>query len=95
MWFWNTEIGWAAVHPLLASHGWEYVQAIIWDKGIWHIAGNVNGDTIRGLPTEICAFYRQGSSSLPVTGLSPLGNGSAPSGNAPACRSTKRTSPAA
>ncbi len=43
------------------EQGWEYVQAIIWDKGISHIAGNVNGDTIRQFPvaTEICVFYRR------------------------------------
>lgn len=61
LWFWNTEIGWATVHPLLQAHGWDYVQAIVWDKGIAHIAGNVNGDTIRQLPvvTEVCIFYRR------------------------------------
>ena len=61
LWFWNTEIGWATVHPLLARQGWEYVQTILWDKGIGHIAGNVNGDTIRRLPTvtEVCVFYRR------------------------------------
>lgn len=61
LWFWNTEIGWATVHPLLAANGWEYVQTIIWDKGLGHIAGNVNGATIRRLPTvtEVCVFYRR------------------------------------
>ena len=61
LWFWNTEIGWATVHPLLATNGWEYVQTILWDKGLGHIAGNVNGDTIRRLPTvtEVCVFYRR------------------------------------
>ena len=61
LWFWNTEIGWATVHPLLTQEGWEYVQTIIWDKGIAHVAGNVNGDTIRRLPTvtEMCVFYRR------------------------------------
>lgn len=61
LWFWNTEIGWATVHPVLAAKGWEYVQTIIWDKGIGHIAGNVNGVTIRRLPTvtEVCVFYRR------------------------------------
>lgn len=24
LWFWNTEIGWAMVHPLLAAGGWEW-----------------------------------------------------------------------
>ena len=54
LWFWNTEIGWATVHPLLAREGWEYVQTILWNKGIGHVAGNVNGDTIRRLPTVTC-----------------------------------------
>lgn len=43
LWFWNTEVGWANVHPLLEAHGWSYVQTITWDKGVGHIAGNVNG----------------------------------------------------
>jgi hypothetical protein len=61
LWFWNTEIGWATVHPLLVAHGWDYVQTIVWDKGIAHIAGNVNGETIRRFPvvTEVCVFYRR------------------------------------
>lgn len=59
LWFWCTEVGWAEVHPLLKQHGWSYEQTIIWDKGVAHVAGNVNGDTIRGVPvvTEICARY--------------------------------------
>ena len=61
LWFWNTEIGWASVHPVLAEHGWDYVQLIIWDKGLAHIAGNVNGRTLRQFPvvTEVCAFYQR------------------------------------
>ena len=61
LWFWNTELGWASVHPLLVRHGFEYVQTIVWDKGVAHIAGNVNGATIRRFPvvTEVCAFYRR------------------------------------
>lgn len=61
LWFWGTEIGWATVHPVLESHGWEYVQAVHWHKGIKHIAGNVNGDTIRRFPiaNEICVFYQR------------------------------------
>ena len=61
LWFWNTEVGWATIHPLLLAHGWEYVQLVVWDKGIAHIAGNVNGDTIRRFPvvTEVCGFYRR------------------------------------
>ena len=61
LWFWNTELGWATVHPLLAASGWDYVQLITWDKGVAHIAGNVNGRTIRRFPvvTEVCAFYQR------------------------------------
>ena len=42
LWFWNTEVGWATVHPQLVAAGWEYVELIVWDKGIAHVAGNVN-----------------------------------------------------
>jgi site-specific DNA-methyltransferase (adenine-specific) len=40
-------------------HGWEYQETVIWDKGLAHIAGNVNSRTIRGLPvvTEIAVRY--------------------------------------
>ena len=34
LWFWNTEVGWATVHPLLLEYGWEYRGCNIWDKGI-------------------------------------------------------------
>lgn len=59
LWFWNTEVGWATVHPLLVEHGWQYIQLVTWDKGISHVAGNVNGDTIRRFPvvTEVTALY--------------------------------------
>lgn len=59
LWFWNSEVGWATVHPLLVANGWEYETAHIWDKGIAHIAGNVNGASIRRFPvvTEICVLY--------------------------------------
>jgi hypothetical protein len=61
LWFWGTEIGWATVHPVLAEFGWKYVQAVHWHKGIQHVAGNVNGDTIRRFPVanEICVFYQR------------------------------------
>lgn len=61
LWFWNTEIGWASVHPLLDAHGWEYVQTVTWDKGLAHIAGNVNGRTIRRFPvvSEVAVLYQR------------------------------------
>jgi len=59
LWFWNSEIGWAAVHPILEKHGWRYVNANIWNKGKGHIAGNVNTKKIRRFPvvTEVCVQY--------------------------------------
>ncbi len=42
LWFWNSEIGWAAAHPVLERHGFRYVNANVWNKGVAHIAGNVN-----------------------------------------------------
>ena len=59
LWFWNTEVGWATVHPFLEKHGWTYVSCCVWDKGMSHVAGNVNTKTIRRLPvvTEVCVQY--------------------------------------
>ena len=59
LWFWNTEIGWASVHPVLAQHGWEYRSCHVWDKGVGHIAGNANSKTLRRFPvvTEVCVQY--------------------------------------
>jgi site-specific DNA-methyltransferase (adenine-specific) len=59
LWFWNSEIGWAAAHPVLEKHGFRYVNCNIWNKGKGHIAGNVNTQKIRRFPvvTEVCAQY--------------------------------------
>lgn len=59
LWFWNSEIGWATVHPVLEKYGWNYVNANIWNKGLSHIAGNINTSTIRRFPvvTEMCVQY--------------------------------------
>ena len=59
LWFWNSEIGWASVHPILEANGWRYVNANIWNKGKGHIAGNVNTRRIRRFPvvSEICVQY--------------------------------------
>ena len=37
------------------------MHVVIWDKGLGHVAGNVNGGTIRRYPvvSEICALYRR------------------------------------
>ena len=59
LWFWNSEVGWASVHPHLEAHGWRYVNANIWNKGKGHIAGNVNTKRIRRFPvvSEVCVQY--------------------------------------
>ena len=59
LWFWNSEIGWAAVHPVLERHGWRYVNANVWNKGKAHIAGNVHTAKIRRFPvvSEVCVQY--------------------------------------
>ena len=59
LWFWNSEIGWAATHPVLERHGWRYVNCNIWNKGVGHIAGNVDTTKIRRFPvvTEVCVQY--------------------------------------
>lgn len=59
LWFWNTELGWATVHPVLVENGWEYRCCHIWDKGVGHVAGNANSQTLRKFPvvTEVCVQY--------------------------------------
>jgi hypothetical protein len=59
LWFWNSEIGWAAAHPVLEKHGFRYVNSNTWNKGVGHIAGNVNTQKIRRFPvvTEVCVQY--------------------------------------
>lgn len=59
LWIWNTELGWATIHPLLERSGWEYRACHIWDKGMAHVAGNSNTQSLRQLPvvTEVCVQY--------------------------------------
>ncbi|HEY5316272.1 MAG TPA: hypothetical protein VIK18_27330, partial [Pirellulales bacterium] len=59
LWFWGTELGWATVHGLLAELDWEYRCCNIWDKGMGHVAGNCNTQTLRKFPvvTEVCVQY--------------------------------------
>lgn len=59
LWFWNTEVGWATVHPVLIANGWKYVACNVWNKGAGHVAGNANTKTLRQFPivTEVCVQY--------------------------------------
>ncbi len=59
LWFWNAEVGWAEVHPILRDAGWVYRACCVWDKGLAHVAGNTNTRTLRKFPvvTEVCVHY--------------------------------------
>jgi len=59
LWFWNTEQGWAIVHPMLIRMGWEFKACNFWNKGKSHVAGNANTKTLSHLPvvTEVCVQY--------------------------------------
>ncbi len=69
LWFWNSELGWANVHPVFASNGWKYRSCHVWDKGIGHVAGNANTKTLRKFPvvTEVCVQYVR-EAEFPVDG---------------------------
>ncbi len=69
LWFWNREVAWALIHPILVAHGWVYEETVVWDKGVAHVAGNCNSKTIRGLPvvTEIAVRYSR-RIDLPMEG---------------------------
>lgn len=69
LWFWGTELGWATVHSLLQAHDWEYRCCHIWDKGLGHVAGNANSQTLRKFPvvTEVCVQYVK-AAKFPVEG---------------------------
>lgn len=73
LWFWNSELGWATVHPLLQKYDWEFRNCHIWDKGPGHVAGNANSKTLRKFPvvTEVCVQYVR-KTRLPAPGLPTL-----------------------
>jgi site-specific DNA-methyltransferase (adenine-specific) len=71
LWFWNTEVGWAETHRILQDAGWIYRACCVWDKGLAHVAGNTNTQTLRKFPvvTEVCVHYiRQPKFRLAVDG---------------------------
>ena len=71
LWFWNSELGWAIIHPLLVKDGWEFRNCHVWNKGVGHIAGNANSKTLRKFPvvTEVCVQYVR-VNRLPAPGAS-------------------------
>lgn len=72
LWFWNSEIGWVKSHPALEMHGWQYEEAVVWNKGIAHVAGNCNSKTIRGMPvvTELAVRYTRKAMLETINGQS-------------------------
>lgn len=70
LWFWNSEQGWANCHRMIEECGWEFRNCHIWDKGLAHVAGNVNTRTIRKYPvvTEVCVQYVR-KNTLPSGGV--------------------------
>ncbi len=70
LWFWNTELGWATIHPLLEKYGWEFRNCHVWNKGLGHVAGNANTKTLRKFPvvTEVCVQYVR-TVKLPAKGV--------------------------
>ncbi|MFR9114132.1 MAG: hypothetical protein ACLVI6_03210 [Bifidobacterium bifidum] len=81
------------MHPLSEANGREYVQLVTWDKGLSHIAGNVNGNTIRHFPvvTEVSALHRR-RLTLPTEdgGVLECSNGYVPYGTMPTDRPPAR-----
>lgn len=59
LWFFNSEQGWATVHDELLKNDWQFEVCHTWNKGIAHLAGNVNSNTVRRFPvvTEVCVLY--------------------------------------
>jgi len=59
LWFFNTELGWANVHPVLRRHGWKYVRSCVWDKGVSHVVERANAKAPNQFPcrTEVVVQY--------------------------------------
>ena len=69
LWFFNTEIGWANVHPVLKKYNWKYVRCCVWDKGISHVAGRTNTRTLNQFPcvSEVAVQYvRDSIGNIPI-----------------------------
>lgn len=65
LWLWNTEIGWASLHPQLQAAGWEFVQLVVWNKGSSasaHLGHSRRSGSYRSpapVVTEVAALYRR------------------------------------
>ncbi len=59
LWFWNSEIGWATVHPLLEKYGWRYVNANIWNKG-----KGISPETLTRRKSDVSLSFRKCACSM-------------------------------
>lgn len=49
LWFWNTEVGWATVHPMLKKHGWEIVFPLNSVARILSLKRSISACSIRSI----------------------------------------------
>ena len=49
---------------MIVSKGWEFVNCHVWDKGLSHIAGNVNTKTIAHRGIDVISKGRGGTSDI-------------------------------
>jgi site-specific DNA-methyltransferase (adenine-specific) len=62
LYVWNTEGGWAELHPLILARGWTFRTLIVWDKGLAQAtAYHATPEDRRSWPdvTEVCGFYQR------------------------------------
>jgi len=66
LYFWNSEQGWSAVHPIILSMGWTFRTLIVWEKTMARWAGAIDTGSLRSWPitTEVCGFYQREGWSL-------------------------------
>jgi site-specific DNA-methyltransferase (adenine-specific) len=62
LYVWNTEVGWAELHPAILAAGWTFVSLIVWVKADSPRIGDIFGyDHLRGWVStvEYCGFYQR------------------------------------
>lgn len=62
LYLWNTEQGWAQLHPAVLAAGWTFVSLIVWVKADSPRIGDMFGyDHLRGWVStvEYCGFYQR------------------------------------
>lgn len=68
LYLWNTEVGWAELHPAILAAGWTFVSLIVWVKADSPRIGDMFGyDHLRGWVStvEYCGFYQREAWAAP------------------------------